>query len=222
MHYDNSVVPGVGDDEVAHVIDGNPLGPHELSVAAALAAQNPSVGAIGMDHQDMMDVEVRDNDVAFVIEGNPTRRVKVPTKVALVAKLPQEDAIMAEDKESVIARVSDCNPPVQLVHSNVIRIDHLTVIATLRSKHEQEGPIDLQHLDSVVVLVGYHYMPFSRHRHSSWTVELPRSDSFPAKFVFEGPIDIKDLNAVVAPVSNNDISLLVSADSPRTTKLPIL
>ena len=89
MHDDDAIVASVCDDKVPHVVNGNALRPHELSVAVTLTAEDSSRGAVRMDHKDVVDVEVRYYNVAFVVESNSPGRVKMATQVALVAELAE-------------------------------------------------------------------------------------------------------------------------------------
>ena len=131
MHNDDSIVSRVGDDEVAHVVHGNALGAHELPVAVSLASEDTSRGSVWVDHQDVVDVEVGDDDVSVVVERNASRRVEVATEVSLVAKLAEEDAVLTEDQQAMVSGVRNRNATVDLVHCDVIRVDHLPVVSTL-------------------------------------------------------------------------------------------
>lgn len=188
MHDDNPVIPCVCNDEISHVIDGNSLGAHELAISASLAAKNPSCCSVRVDDKDMMHVEVGDNDVPVVIEGDPSGRVKVSTEVALVAKLAQENAIVTENQKPVVACVGDCNATVDLVHCNVVGVNHLSIISTFGAKHKEESAVEFHDLDSVVVFVGYHNVALSRNCHSSWPVKLAWSHSLGSKYVGEDSI----------------------------------
>ena len=222
VHDDDTIVSCVGHDKVAHVIHCDSLGAHELSVAISLAPQDASGRPVWVDHENMVHIEVRDNYVALVIESNASGRVEMATEVTFVPKLSKEDSVMAEDEETMVASVRNGNPPVQLVDSHVIWVDHLPIISTLGAEHEKECAVDLQDLDTMVVLVSHHYVPLPRHSDTSGAVKLTRTDTLASKFVLEDTIHIEDLDPMIASVSDYDISMLVTADAPGPTELPIL
>ena len=141
VHDHDAIVPGVCNNEVAHVIHSDALRAHKLSVPTSLASQDPCRCPVGMNHQDVMHVEVRDDDVALVVECDPAGGVKMAAEIALVAKLAQEDSIVTEDEESVVACVSDSDPPIKLIHSYIIGVYHLSVVASLGAKHEEESAV---------------------------------------------------------------------------------
>lgn len=87
MHDDDAVVSCITDDEITHVVDGNALRSHELSVSGSLTPEDSSGGPVGVDDENVVNVEVGHDDVAIIIKGNPTWRIKVTTEIPLVAKL---------------------------------------------------------------------------------------------------------------------------------------
>lgn len=89
VHDHDAIIARVGDDKVAHVIDGDALRAHELAVPIALAAKDACSGTIGMNHEYVVHVEVGNDDVPFVVERNSSWGIKVATQIAFVAKLSQ-------------------------------------------------------------------------------------------------------------------------------------
>ena len=118
------------------MINGNALRPHELTVSVALTTEDSSGRTVWMDHEDVMYVEIGNDDMAFVVEGDASRRVKVATEVPLVAKLAEQDTVVVEDQETMVSRVGDSDPPVELIDGDIIGVDHLSIVSALCTKHE--------------------------------------------------------------------------------------
>lgn len=131
MHDDDAVVSRVCNNKVAHVVNSNALGTHKLSVPRTLATENTSGGTIGVYHEDMVNVEIRHNYVSIIVKGYSSWGIKVPTQVAFIAKLSQQNAVVIEDEETMVSCVCDSNAAVHVVHCDVIRVDHLSIITTL-------------------------------------------------------------------------------------------
>ena len=105
MHDYDAIIACVSDDKVAHVVDGDALRAHELAVPISLAAKDAGSGAIRMNHEYVVHVEVGNDDVSLIVERNSSRRIEVATQIAFVAKLSQQYPVVVEDQESVVAGV---------------------------------------------------------------------------------------------------------------------
>lgn len=222
VHDYNAIVPSVCDNVIAHVVNSNALGAHELTIATSLASKYPGSCTIWMDDKDVVHIEVGDNDMSIIIECYSTWRIKVTTKITFVPKLSQEYALVAEYQETMVSSVSHCYSTIELVDGYIVRVDHLTVVTALRAEHEEKRPIKFKYLNSMIVLVRHNYIPFSSDGNSGRSIELAGSVSFAAKLTLQAPCGIKHLNSVVATVTNDQIAMMVTTYSPRTTELAFL
>lgn len=121
----------------------------------------------------------------------------------------------------MVSRVCDGYSSVHLIYSDIVGVDHLSIVSSFRSEEKEKGTVEFEDLDSVVVLVGHHDVAFSCGGHPGRSVELSRTTALRTKLELELSADVKDLDTVVATVTDNDVSLLIAADSPWPAELSV-
>ena len=80
----------------------------------------------------MVHIEVSQNYMSFFIDSDTPWRIKIPTQISFVSKLGNQYTKCIEDQQSMIARVANNYTVIIRCYSDVIRVDHLIVIASLR------------------------------------------------------------------------------------------
>ena len=108
------------------------------------------------------------------------------------------------------------------VDGHVPRVVELAVLVALLAELEQEGAVECEHLDAVVVLVGDDDAAEVVRSDAGRSVELTGSCAGRAETVVQRAVAVEDLDAVVAAVGDDDEAVLVAGHAPRPAQLALV
>jgi hypothetical protein len=77
LEYLYSVIPGVGDNNVSFLVNGDTLWAKKLTIARAFSSKETSRLEIRVDDQQTVIVEICNDHVSIIVETNTPGRVKV-------------------------------------------------------------------------------------------------------------------------------------------------
>ena len=218
----HAIVSAIGHNDVAFVVNSAALWSKELTIARALAAEKLGRLKVRIDDQETVIVEISDYDLVLLVECNASRRVELFPQRPIKAILVQEDAIGVEQLDTMISRIG--YQDVRLARDgHVPRIVEVRArFASFLAELEDERAIVLKYLDTVVVFVGDHdSMQLVVIGNASRSIELSSSCAVAAELSQELAGSVEHLDAVVGSVCNDDVSLRITADAPRSTELSV-
>ena len=102
------MVEGIGDDEVAVLVDGDLRRPAELAVLVAfLPADDGERRAVLREDLDALVAGVGDDEAALAVDCGVARAAELPGLLALGADRLEELELGGEDEHAMVVRVGD-------------------------------------------------------------------------------------------------------------------